>query len=414
MNLKQFVRIFEVAVAIIVVPIACAGSKYSVLYNFAASRNGGPPLAAPVLDPSGNLYGPAGGGVGSSNLCNGPCGVVFKMARSANGKWRESVALNFSTYFNFAPPGSGLSFDSQGNLYGILGGFGAGPNWVYQLTPSGSGWGLNLIYEGYGSDVGGVVADDGGNVYGSVGVGSDYSSTIGKLSPGSQGWTYTNLYEFCGKGGNCRDGAEPRAPLSWDTKGNLYGTDYAGGLACPDGYGCGAAFQMTPNGDGGWTYHVMHRFGSFKQDGEYPWGGLVVDASGNAYGTTLSGGPYGNGTVFKLTENSKGEWKETLLYAFPDVSHGAAPWGNLVFDRAGNLYGVNNGGRYVCGVYYCGEVFKLAPQKNGTWKYSVVHDFAGPDGAYPYGVVIDKQGNLFGTDSGGGTYNNGVVFEIRP
>ena len=244
MSFKPFVPTLALALAmaILLTPAAWADGKYQVLYNFYGSYggggpNGGPPLAVPVLDASGNLYGPAGGGIGVSNLCSGPCGGVFKMTRNVNGKWSESVALNFSTYFDLAAPGSLLAFDSQGNLYGILGGNGAGPSWVYQLTPNSSGWGLNLIYEGYGSDDGGVVPDGMGNVYGSVGVGSDYSSTVGELSPRSHGWVYTDLYDFCSEGGDCRNGAEPRAPLSWDTKGNLYGTDYAGGLHCPDGYG---------------------------------------------------------------------------------------------------------------------------------------------------------------------------------
>jgi uncharacterized repeat protein (TIGR03803 family) len=170
---------------------------------------------------------------------------------------------------------------------------------------------------------------------------------------------------------------------------------------------------MTPNGNGAWAYHVLHRFGSFKKDGLFPWGGLVVDKSGNAYGTTIAGGPHAFGTVFKLTPTSGGGWKQTLLYGFPDLNLGAHPWGNLVFDKAGNLYGVANGGS-ACGSYFCGEVFKLTPQTSGKWKYSVVHAFKGPDGAYPYGVVIDKKGNLFGTAWGGGTYDHGVVFEITP
>jgi hypothetical protein len=125
-----------VTVASILTPAAWAGGKYRVLYNFygnygVGGPNGGPPLAAPVLDASGNLDGPAGGGVGNSVYCDGPCGVVFKMRRGANGKWSESVALNSSTYFNFAASSSVLAFDGRGNLYGILGGDGAGPNWEW-------------------------------------------------------------------------------------------------------------------------------------------------------------------------------------------------------------------------------------------------------------------------------------------
>jgi hypothetical protein len=407
------------AIALFSTQAAWAGSKYQVIYDFYGSgSNGGPPIAAPVLDAGGNLCGPAAGGVGNWDLCSGPCGVVYQLTRGARGKWTESVVFNVSTYFNLAPLAGILAFDRQGNLYGILGGDGAGSNWVYQLTPSSNGWGFNLIYEGYGPDAGGLLPDGAGNLYGAVGVGSAYRSTLGKMSPGSSGWIYTNLYTFCATSGNCPDGAEPIAPFSWDTKGNLYGADHAGGIPRRGTNGLGVAFRMTPNRDGTWTYHVLHRFGSVGTDGRFPWGGLTVDASGNAYGTTLNGGPngapYGNGTVFKLALTSRGEWKETLVYGFPNVNLGAFPWGNLVLDKAGNLYGVNNGGKAVCGVYLCGQVFKLTLEKGGKWKYSVVHQFTGPDGAYPYGVVIDKQGNLFGTAWGGGTYNYGVVFEITP
>jgi uncharacterized repeat protein (TIGR03803 family) len=415
MRIKRFVTALTVTVitAVITVPVALASSKYRVLYNFygnggVGGPNGGPPFAAPVLDASGNLYGPAGGGTGNSVYCNGPCGVIFKMTRGPNGKWKESVALNVSTFYNGGWPDSPLVFDSCGNLYGSLASY-----WLFQLTPGKSGWGFNLIYEGYGTDVGGVIPGGAGNLYGELGVKSDYRTTVGELSPGSKGWVYTDLYTFCAKGGDCPDGALPRAPFSWDGKGNLYGTDYGGGLPCPGTDGCGIAFRMTRNGDGTWAYHVLHCFGSFKTDGLFPWGALVVDGSGNVYGTTFEGGPHRNGTVFKLTKTSGGAWKETLLYTFPNVNLGAYPWGNLVFDKAGNLYGVANGGNS-CGSYFCGEVFILTPQASGTWKYSVVHAFKGADGAYPYGVVIDKNGNLFGTAWGGGTHNYGVVFEITP
>jgi len=394
-------------------PVAWAGDKYKVLYNFRAGSKGGPPIAAPTLDPNGDLYGPAAGGTGNSVYCSGPCGVVFKMTRGADGKWKETVALNFSTYFNDGVPDSSLIFDGQGNLYGSAS-LPSVPtdNWIYQLTPGASGWGFNLIYQGYGPDVGGVVADGAGNLYGELGKGVDYLGAVGELSPSPSGWLYSDLHNFCDQYGRCPDGEAPRAPFSWDSQGNLYGADYAGGIPRAGTYGLGVAFQMTPNGDSTWKYHVLHRFGSSANDGTNPWGGLVVDAAGNVYGTTYEGGRYGHGTIFKLAQ-VEGKWKETRLYGFPSLSLGGYPWGNLVFDQSGNLYGVANGGN-VCGAYFCGEVFKLTPQPNGKWKYSVLHSFQGPDGAYPYGVVIDGKGNLFGTAWGGGTYNYGVVFEITP
>jgi uncharacterized repeat protein (TIGR03803 family) len=172
-------------------------------------------------------------------------------------------------------------------------------------------------------------------------------------------------------------------------------------------------FEMTPNGDGTWTYHILHRFASYSADGQTPYGGLVMDASGNFYGTTEYGGAQGNGTVFKFSLTS-GHWKKTVLYDFPSHGEGWGPDSTLVFDKAGNLYGVGGGGNQGCGPYTCGVVFKLAPQKNGQWKYSAVHKFSGPDGNFPIGVIVDDKGNLFGTTSNGGTYNAGVAFEITP
>lgn len=389
--------------------------KYRILYSFdgdygVGGPNGGPPLAAPVLDADGNLYGPAGGGTGNSSDCSGPCGVVFKMTRGSNGKWRESVVMNFTSWLTHAVPDSPVAFDNRGNLYGSLR-FNIGRNWIYKLTPGKGGWGFTVIRPNYDDDTGGVVPDSAGNLYAYLGQPKNYCGGVGELSLRPRGWVYTDLHRFCNKKGNSPGGYDPRAPFSWDAKGNLYGTDYFGGRR-RTGLTGGTAFEMTRAQNGTWTYHVLHRFGALKKDGLNPWGGLVVDKSGSVYGTTINGGPHGFGEIFKLTPSGGGEWKDTLVYGFPEVSLGAFPWGNLVFDASGNLYGVANGGKK-CGVDFCGEVFKLTPQSSGHWKYGVLHGFSGPDGAFPYGVVIDSDGHLFGTTLGGGTYNYGVVFEIN-
>src|ERR1700722_12795800 len=410
MNVKP--RGCALGAALLLLPGAALADPgtYSVLYDFDGSfgvggPNGGPPLAAPTLAANGDLYGPAGGGIGNSVDCTGPCGVIFKLVRSANGQWNESVVLNFSTYFDLAVPNSPLAFDAHGNLYGSL------QDWVFQAAPHPGGWGFNLIYHYAGGDVGGVVADSAGNLYGAVAPPSSTRGAIGKLTPGSGNWRYTDLHNLCGKKGLCPNGGDPRAPLTWDAAGNLYGTDYAGGRGC-SGSGCGVAFRMLRNAHGKWRYQVLHHFGAFKRDGTLPWGELIADGAGNAYGTTTGGGPNGRGSIFELSPTASGEWKETLLYGFPDLALGASPWGTLAFDAAGNLYGVANGGN-VCGIYYCGEVFELG-QQDGRWAYSVLHDFTGPDGEYPYGIVIDKRGHLFGTALGGGAYGYGVAFEFIP
>jgi hypothetical protein len=170
---------------------------------------------------------------------------------------------------------------------------------------------------------------------------------------------------------------------------------------------------MTAKGNGTWTYHILHRFASFPSDGQTPSGGLVLDTSGDLYGDAALGGVHGNGTVFKFTPAS-GHWKQTVLYDFPNCADGCFPFGTLVFDKAGNLYGAASGGLADCGGYTCGVIFKLTPQSGGHWKYSVLHKFNGADGDFPWGVIVDGKGNVFGTTENGGTYNAGVAFEITP
>jgi hypothetical protein len=294
---------------------------------------------------------------------------------------------------------SPVLFDTKGTLFNATTAVDY-KSYIFELTPGSGNWSFDPIYGGGYC----LVFDQAGNLYGCIGQGKYGRGSIGELSPGPDGWTYTDLYDFCKLG--CQDGIEPESPLSWDSHGNIYGTTLDGG----DGYG--VAFQMRPNGDGTWTYHVIHSFGSFKNDGTFPYAGLVLDAYGNAYGATAGGGAYNLGRLFKLSPSSDGHWKETALYDFSKISEGAAPLFTPVFDRAGNLYGMAQGGDENCGP--CGVIFKLAPQKSGKWKYSLVHTFHGGDGAGPYGVVLDSKGNIFGTTAEGGDYSYGVAFEITP
>jgi uncharacterized repeat protein (TIGR03803 family) len=164
---------------------------------------------------------------------------------------------------------------------------------------------------------------------------------------------------------------------------------------------------------------VLHSFqGQSKGDGSLPYGDLVLDHAGNLYGTTTEGGPTGQGTVFKLSPAAHGQWKETILYAFPNIQNGGYPQGTLAIDKGGALYGIAGGGNNCDGVA-CGLIYKLAPQPRGKWKYSVVHKFNGPDGMWPQGgVILDKEEkHLYGTtEYGGADYTGangyGVVFQI--
>ena len=403
-----FVLTAAISLSPLAAPTAWAGSRYRVLYNFAGGSHGSGPnlFAALAIDAKGDLYGGAAGGSGTG--CDGPCGVVYEMTPGPNGKWSESVLFNFSGYYMDGEPVTSLALDSQGNLYGgAVGGKKGYGDLLYQLTPGAGGWNFNII-EDPGTDIGLIADAEGKNLYGFFG------DWIRELSQGTDGWTLTTLYKLCPKGNNCKNGSRPLVPLSWDAKGNLYGTTYEGGFNYPQCY-CGVAFQLTSNGDGTWTYHRLHVFGTFQNDGQSPYGGLTVDTAGNVYGTTTHGGPHANGTVFRLAQTTGGRWKETIIHGFPAVNNAFAPGGDLVFDKAGNLYGTASSFKQcVGGGNGCGMVFKLTPQKDGSWKYSLVHLFRGPDGEYPNGLTIDSKGNLYGTTTLGGSYDVGVVFEITP
>ena len=401
---------WALAACLILAPASWAGVKYKVLHNFGAGADGRQPSGPLLLGPEGSLFGVTSNGGGSA--CGGAgCGTVFELVPRGIGRWSERVLYGFAdTGHGYAFPKGNLVQAASGNLYGWAGSYYCCYTAVLELSPGPGRWGVDWVWtNGSGP---GLLLDQAGNLYGFMGYDA---GPIAELSPGSDGWTYTDLYNFCPPPG-CYDGSEPVAPLSWDVHGNLYGTTLFGGNEppkCLGSAGCGVAFQMTPNGDGTWTYNVLWRFAATKTDGYYPYAGLTVDASGTAYGATWGGGKYGNGTFFKLTPTKSGLWTETILYQFPSCANGCGPSYTLVPDKAGNLYGSGAGGSTACG-YGCGVIFKFSPQKNGTWKYSVVHEFNGTDGAFPYGVVLDDKGNIFGTTNAGGKYNMGVTFEITP
>jgi uncharacterized repeat protein (TIGR03803 family) len=220
----------------------------------------------------------------------------------------------------------------------------------------------------------------------------------------------TVLYSF----GNGTDGAYPIAGLIFDTAGNLYGTTLFGGS-----YGNGTVFELTPQAGGGWTENVLYSFGN-GADAANPQAGLVFDAAGNLYGTTYSGGSYGNGTVFELTTKAGGGWTEQVIYSFGNGTDGAGPSAGLIFDAAGNLYGTT----FYGGTYGGGTVFELTPQAGRGWTEQVLYSFCSQancaDGFYANtGLVFDAAGNLYGTTYQGGDYfeginDGGTVFELTP
>jgi uncharacterized repeat protein (TIGR03803 family) len=219
------------------------------------------------------------------------------------------------------------------------------------------------------------------------------------------------LYSFTGG----TDGANPMSDLVFDTAGNLYGTTSAGGSATSCDYGCGTVFELKRT-QTGWEERVLvlHSFGNSQNDGSTPQAGMIFDSSGNLYGTTTLGGTSQYGTVFKLAPDGKGGWTESVIYNFPYM---AFPRLDLVQDAQGNLYGTT----YLGGM---GTVFELVRHSDGSWTESELHQFEGPpdDGAHPSsGVVFDSAGDLYGlTQAGGsnpcslGAGGCGIAYKLTP
>jgi uncharacterized repeat protein (TIGR03803 family) len=207
-----------------------------------------------------------------------------------------------------------------------------------------------------------------------------------------------------------------------DSAGNLYGTTmHGGGGGC--GAGCGTVYELQPTGVGIWAPHetawrerILHSFGEALGDGAFPGvGQLAIDGRGNVYGTADTGGSGRGGIVFNLTRTGAtpgGVWVYAILHDFSQDENGYEPSGGVILDAAGNLYGTTiNGGSPLCG---CGVVYRLAPQPDGTWQYTVLHTFIGSDGAEPdANLTIGPDGNLYGTTATGGSGGGGVVFQIQ-
>jgi uncharacterized repeat protein (TIGR03803 family) len=247
---------------------------------------------------------------------------------------------------------------------------------------------------------GNLIVDASGNFYGATGGGGANSTgTVFELSPdGKGGWTESVLYSFGPQGGG--DGQQPDAGLVMDSSGNLYGTTFVGGTR-----NAGIVFQLSPKAGGGWTETVIHNFGN-RGDGSLPTANLVLDAHGNLYGTTGSGGTKSGGTVFQLIPRSKG-WTETLLYNFPTDFQPAT---GLMWRRVGlNLYGVTKSGGEGLG-----NVFRLWHHPTG-WVEKNLHSFDNVHGnpQYPGGDLVEDQNlTIYGGSNGGCANGTGGVWAL--
>jgi uncharacterized repeat protein (TIGR03803 family) len=376
-----------------------------------------------------------------------------------------SILHTFTGGQDGGQPQAGLTMDQAGNFYGTTTYGGAKYGTVFKLSQAGSAWTLSTLYsfQGGGSDgaypIARVLFGPDGALYGTTNGGGDYGfGTVFSLRPPITAcrsvqcpWTETVLHSFAGFG----DGINPwYGDLAFDAAGNIYGTTFGGGQG-----GGGTVFKLTPSGES-WTESVLYSFSQAGSDGYLLYAGVVLDGAGNIYGATLGGGINNQGVVFQLTHPGS-SWMETVLHLFGGTNDGSGPYGALIVDQKGNLYGTtfkggstgagtvyelqpsgnswtysiladlpafaNGGGptgalamdaagnvyatTYADGFVGAGNLFELTPS-GGSWTYTDLHDFNGQDGYHPYGgVVVDAHGNIYGTTYGPG---KGEVWEFTP
>ena len=385
----------------------------NVLYSFCSlSRcsDGAYPTSSLTPDGAGNFYGTTiEGGVGCTGTIYG-CGTVFELSPNGSGGWYETVLYSFTAGEDEITPRGPVIFDNAGNLYGtgVPNGQGIGFGVVFELTPVGTNWTENVLYKFTGSRDAypdyNLIMDRAGNLYGTT-QGEGAAGEVFELSPSAGGWTEQVIYN-AGSG---------YAGLVMDGAGNIYGTEFLLSWA---------VFELSPNGDGSWTPTVIYNF--FEQ-GLNPQGALALDQTGNIYGMTENGGKYGEspgyGIAYKLSlvtsGKKKGKWMEKVLHNFKGGKHdGYYPGAGIVLDPSGNIYGTTTyGGKDDDGI-----VFKLMPPTGkGNYKEKILLSFNGTDGKQPWSsLFLDQDNNIYGTTIYGGSGGNcgegdfgcGVIFEI--
>ncbi len=339
-------------------------STLKTLYSFCSQANCADGVYANgiIADASGRLFGTTFEG-GTTDQ-----GVVFEFV-PRSGKY--TVLYNFCSQNNCAdgqrPRNGRLVMDTAGNLYGVTSGGGT---------------------------------KDGGVAY--------------ELVRGKRAWREKVLYSFCAQA-NCTDGNFPTTSLTYagaasgalyDGKSPLFGQALTGGAT-----NNGIAFALKRGHRSQWKEEILYNFCSQANcsDGSGPWAPMIVDSAGNLYGTTTLGGSASYGAVFELSPHGR-TYSQSVIYSFCSQSNcadGGVPYGGLVMDGSGNLYGNNTG----FGADGYGVVFRLAPQ-SGHWQYSVLASFAYANGASPQSsMTLDASGNLLGVAPIGGAGGVGTVFQ---
>jgi|HubBroStandDraft_6_1064221.scaffolds.fasta_scaffold299014_1 uncharacterized repeat protein (TIGR03803 family) len=430
-------KVLPIALLLVSFVTATFGQTYKVLWSFGGSPDDGQnPVGNLIVDTSGNLYGTtvSGGNDPQPEGC-APlgCGTVFMLSPNGNGTWSETTIYKFcSDISNFlcldgSFPQAGLVLDSMGNLYGTTPGGGIcnnspGCGVVFELSPPafpGGAWTEDTLYSFCAIGVhcsdganpyGQLIFDAAGNLYGTTseggtGTSGSYGGTVFELSPNGIGtWTETVLYNFCANGHNdhCTDGTLPKAGVTFDAVGSLYGTTALGGT--PKGGGAGTVYKLSP-GANGWTESVLLYYEPAGKFG-VPLAAVTFDKFGNLYSTVSSGVVYFGG-VFKLT--AANHLSHTLGFT---GLNGATPTSSVLVTPSGSaIYGTTT----LDSKYDAGLVFKIGGGGKQTTLYNFCQQPNCADGQSPFGGLIsDSANNLYGTTKEGGANGLGVVFEITP
>ena len=365
-----------------------ASGHERVLYTFTGGNDGGYSYAGVTRDRFGNLFGTTNNG-GTAGV-----GVVFKVDTSGH----ETVLHTFTRGLEGNQPNTaGVILDPDCNLYGTTsfnaaGGDGA----VYKVDQSGN---ASVVYAFPGNEGGqypynaGVIVGADGHLYGTTFYGGRHGAGVLYELDGKGDETVRYTFDFFTDSGY----GQPTGSVIRDSAGSFYGTTFIGQTDV--GFGGGVVYKIDAAGHS----EVLHNF-TGGNDGGDPYGGVILDSKGNAYGTASEGGTSNDGVVFKIDPSAY----ETVLYSFTGGADGGSPFGSLLRDSAGNLYGTTNGG----GASDAGVVFKIEPSGHESVLYTFT---GGADGGYPLGgLVRDEKGNFYGVTDGGGTAGAGVVFKVDP
>jgi uncharacterized repeat protein (TIGR03803 family) len=411
---KQFASVSFFSLVLMTGSVAFAGTV-TTIHDFGTGPDGENPQAGVIFDQTGNLYGTAALGALRGN------GLVYSLTPEGGDIWTESFVHRFTGPPDGSVPVSSLIISSNGTLFGTtLEGGDQDMGTVFEATPpqnQGDPWKRRILYS-FGAFAGDGIHPNAGLLParpGFYGVTRDGGATgrgcVFQLTPpigGGSDWTETILYNFTDSG----DAAFPSSELTRDQEGNLYGTGLLGGTD-----NLGAVYQLSPpTSEGGtWTETVIFSFGG--TDGSSPFGRLVFDDAGALYGTTTGGGTGQAGTVYKLTPASQpgASWSQSVLYNFSGGKDGGSPFAGVIFGSKGRLFGTastGGNGRPLPG----GVVFRLDPPANDgdPWTEKVLHPFGGPDGFRPLCQLVWRDNALYGTTSAGGLNGTGNVFVAMP